>query len=82
LTLVANATKIFFNMKPGQRIAQYLKDKGVSQEQLARKCGLDPSTVSRHITGDRMVSAEAIRAYHIGTDGELNALELLGIKAA
>lgn len=63
------------NKKIGRRVADARKQAGMTQELLAEKLGVSPSTISRLETGTTMVSLEQL--YHIATTLNVGLQDLL-----
>lgn len=56
-------------------LADYLKSKGISQEEFADKAGLTPSSVSRYLNKQRMPTVRAVINMFYALDAEVNSLD-------
>lgn len=56
----------------GERVAQLLKDKGISQREFADKCNITEVSMSRYIQGTRVPKAPLITtmAKHLGVSAD------------
>lgn len=65
-------------MKIGERIEKLLSEKGITQRDLAKRIGIDETTISRIITGERKPRSEVIA--NIATALHTTSDYLLGIE--
>lgn len=45
-------------------LEKYIQENNTNPNQIAKLCDMSPSTVSRHIKGDRRIEAESAMKYH------------------